>query len=609
MNIKDAQRDRIVRMLSMSTGAADETPSENQFKVLVFDKFGQDVIAPLMKVGALRNQGVTLHLQLHADRHTVPDVAAVYFVEPTVENITRIIEDVRNNTYNLLYVNFASSISAAMLESFAKGVASVINGASPIAQVVDRYVNFISLGPTVCSLNFEDSYYILNAAQEETAVMHFVEQCAVGIVSVVTTLGVLPVIRAAPGVAAEMVARKVEEKLRELLQSGTALAQQLNTGQIKGSDGSRPVLIILDRDMDLLCMLTHTWTYQAMIHDVLHMKLNAVKVVNENNETVNYDLDASDAFFSTNRYEPFPEVGTAVHAEIENYTKKRQGMNQPDDEGFSAIGRALNSLPQMTEKKRSIDMHTNLAMALLKEIKARGLDKFYQLENQWSSGASATNSAISELRELLNGEQGTLKDKTRALMALYLSKPDTPTATIDALAQELSAQGADIRGLQVLKQNMSVKSLLSPRPVTPVPIVPAVTMPSFVPSQFKNVAAGLTKQAGGLLASGMNQLQAITASKKKLPIETVVQSLMDNKEAPNALTEKYLYIDPKTTQKQIRVRSAFSNAIVFAIGGGNFIESEALDLFAQKTNRNIVYGATDIISPEDFADQLHKLSR
>ena len=31
----------------------------------------------------------------------------------------------------------------------------------------------------------------------------------------------------------------------------------------------RPVLVILDRNMDLCTPLHHTWTYQALVHDVL----------------------------------------------------------------------------------------------------------------------------------------------------------------------------------------------------------------------------------------------------------------------------------------------------------------------------------------------------
>jgi hypothetical protein len=39
------------------------------------------------------------------------------------------------------------------------------------------------------------------------------------------------------------------------------------------------VLLILDRNIDLVPMLSHGWTYQALVHDCLDMKLNRVVVV------------------------------------------------------------------------------------------------------------------------------------------------------------------------------------------------------------------------------------------------------------------------------------------------------------------------------------------
>ena len=32
---------------------------------------------------------------------------------------------------------------------------------------------------------------------------------------------------------------------------------------------SRPLLVILDRNIDLATPLHHTWTYQALVHDVM----------------------------------------------------------------------------------------------------------------------------------------------------------------------------------------------------------------------------------------------------------------------------------------------------------------------------------------------------
>lgn len=38
------------------------------------------------------------------------------------------------------------------------------------------------------------------------------------------------------------------------------------------------VLVLLDRNIDLVPMVSHSWTYQALVNDVLGMRLNRVSV-------------------------------------------------------------------------------------------------------------------------------------------------------------------------------------------------------------------------------------------------------------------------------------------------------------------------------------------
>lgn len=54
------------------------------------DKVSQDILATSLRVQDLRDNGVTLHMQLMGDRPPLPDVPAVYFVSPSRENLTRI---------------------------------------------------------------------------------------------------------------------------------------------------------------------------------------------------------------------------------------------------------------------------------------------------------------------------------------------------------------------------------------------------------------------------------------------------------------------------------------------------------------------------------------
>lgn len=89
--------------------------------------------------------------------------------------------------------------------------------------------------------------------------------------SVFVTMGVVPIIRCPRGNAAEMVAEKLDKKLRDNLRD---TRNSLFTGDIQAGQFSfqRPLLVILDRNMDLATPFHHTWTYQALAHDVLVSK-------------------------------------------------------------------------------------------------------------------------------------------------------------------------------------------------------------------------------------------------------------------------------------------------------------------------------------------------
>lgn len=69
-----------------------ESPSRPVWKLFVMDAAGQKILGPLIKVNDLREHGVTLFLQLKAHREKVPDVPVVYFIEPSTESVSLIIQ-------------------------------------------------------------------------------------------------------------------------------------------------------------------------------------------------------------------------------------------------------------------------------------------------------------------------------------------------------------------------------------------------------------------------------------------------------------------------------------------------------------------------------------
>lgn len=137
-----------------------------------------------------------------------------------------------------------------------------------------------------------------------------------------------------------MIAKKLETKIRDaILSSGrshnssTSLFSPDSTGL---SNLQRPreynrnivlrgsltvlllVLLILDRNVDLVSILAHGWTYQALVSDCLDIKLNRVTVSQKDSKKA-YDLDSKDFFWAQNAANPFPQVAEEIDAALNKY--------------------------------------------------------------------------------------------------------------------------------------------------------------------------------------------------------------------------------------------------------------------------------------------------
>eukprot|EP00929_Paragymnodinium_shiwhaense_P037017 TRINITY_DN19798_c0_g1_i2.p1 TRINITY_DN19798_c0_g1~~TRINITY_DN19798_c0_g1_i2.p1 ORF type:complete len:639 (-),score=113.12 TRINITY_DN19798_c0_g1_i2:148-2064(-) len=631
-NMCELQRAAIRKMLSIGAdGGGNAAQSEAMWKVLVYDKYCQEIVAPLLKIGALRKQNVTLNQMIGTERSPVPDVPAVYFVEPTEQNIKRICEDLGKGLYESCYINFASSVPRSLLEELARG-AMQANAAQKVIGVFDRYVSFVSLSASLFSLNLPGAYETIYSPLADQIVPQYIERIVDGLLSVLITMKSLPIIRCPTNGAAEMVGRRLDERIRELLNRGGSAAAELFTGGGPGARpdaaaaSGRPLLCILDRDVDLVTMLGHTWQYQAMCHDVLGMRLNQLNVAVDEGGAPGappkpkvYSLDDSDAFWTAHAGDPFPVAAGAVHESLESFNKKRAEMTKagegedPDAALAPGLAAAINALPEMTEKKRSIDMHINIASALVAEIRARELDRYYEMEDQFASQSLSTS--ISALEAIIaDPQKGTLVDKTRALMVLYLSKPSISEAQLTGLLDALKSAGGDASGFAHLKNLAQMRSMMMPAPgaTTGGGAGGAASLLGGGLSSFGSIADKMRAHGEGLLAAGMSNIKNIVTSKKELMICKIMDELVDHK--TGGVTENYLYLDPKAAPvaygaEPTRIRAPFRRAMAFVVGGGNYVELQSLAEWAQASNRHISYGSTDIVSPSQFVDELGNLGQ
>merc|ERR1719487_734789 len=159
-----------------------------------------------MNVAALRAKGITLHLLIDAEREPVADAPAIYLIQPTEENIRLVVEDCKRQLYRGINIHFISRIDRPLLESLAQQLVAA-NATSMIRRVYDEYLDIISLESTLFTLNMSNSFIAYNdPSHSEQHIKQYMSSLSMGLLSLTRLLGAIPVIRAAPGGPAEMLA-------------------------------------------------------------------------------------------------------------------------------------------------------------------------------------------------------------------------------------------------------------------------------------------------------------------------------------------------------------------------------------------------------------------
>ena len=149
------------------------------------------------------------------------------------------------------------------------------------------------------------------------------------------------------------------------------------------------MVVICDRNSDLITPLQHTSTYQALIDDVLDHAANRVtfdippetpakgrlppKPIEKQ-----YDLNPdTDPFYTTQKFNPFPEAIECNGVELKEVSQRETALRfkahdggsnsdpMPPESAGADLAHAVDSLPRLLEQKKQLEIHTTILQSVM----------------------------------------------------------------------------------------------------------------------------------------------------------------------------------------------------------------------------------------------------
>lgn len=547
-------------------------------------------------------------MNIKENRLQVSDAPALYLVEPTKENIDIICSDCEKNLYDSFYLNFIYTIPRDILEYLATKLVE-IGASDKVHRIYDQFLNFICAEKSFFTLD-QSIFIDLFSKQEQD--MKILDPIVSGLISVILTLEVIPIISYKPGTFSETVAKRVDQKLRNLLLDRSHL-KQFNIEYSK----KRPILILVDRDIDYSVMIQHKWSYRSLCHDLFSMKQNSVKVEIKKEEELSlptyktYDIDIEDEFWAKNAGLAFQDFAETLETSMKNYTKKIQEFNEKTGlkiEEDSLLGEdAVNNLNKndkplsktiiddvlhLIDGKKGLNTHVNISYAILKEVKTRKIDQLVSIQECLIENRKFDKKVLQSF--IKEYDKGTAEDKIRLFLICYLSKilHGTPSSfskqEYDDLLNEFERTIKELTGSYSIPQLVALKSIC------------------------KNVETTKEVESNNLLIDIIgNNLKLFGQSimmppqSETLPLTKIVSNLMDQKKDKDV--EKFIYLDPKGSTKPSTSFDEFTESIVFVIGPGNYFEYQNLLDYSIKESKSIQYGCVKIQTGIEFINDLQAL--
>ena len=583
-------------IFSLKDDYSDDEELKYCFKILLYDDKVFNILCPLLKIYYLREQNISLTLNIKDNREKMTDIMAIYILSLTKENLDYIYEDIRNQIFDNFYINFiaydtSDNTNKKILEDFYSKIANLENNLS-IYKISIIPIDVCLYHPKIFSLNLKKPYLLLNSPNiSDDLYQNYLSKISIGLFSALFLMKTYPVVKYHKGFFGDDIIKKIQNEFNYLFKMSPEIKEEFKVKK----NSKRTLLLILDRDIDLPIMFHHACSFAAMINDCF-----GIGIEDDNNNSKKFKIDpVNDYVWNNKLHEVFVDVGTYVYQEYKNYYKEMDFLdkvNKPKDiEQLQNESKQLaKSIETLKDKKligNILSQESKIVEELNKIQNDKKLDEIFLMECNLLKKKERINEATkNDFFKLLYNykDKDNTKDDIYRLCLLYYLCNSKNISKEDII--KIKPYILNKSALDYLKKKIDETSL----------------------RENNNINMGLGnnyQKNNSMIMKGL--FSAFSTISNLMSIEQpsisadLVDKLCRNQNIANWATYDFI---TKNIEKD-GGNYSYDNVICFFIGGGSFGEYEYIYDLISQNGYNIYYGTDYIYRPMEFVKDLEELGK
>ena len=583
-------------IFSLKDDYSDDEELKYCFKILLYDDKVFNILCPLLKIYYLREQNISLTLNIKDNREKMTDIMAIYILSLTKENLDYIYEDIRNQIFDNFYINFiaydtSDNTNKKILEDFYSKIANLENNLS-IYKISIIPIDVCLYHPKIFSLNLKKPYLLLNSPNiSDDVYQNYLSKISIGLFSALFLMKTYPIVKYHKGFFGDDIIKKIQNEFNYLFKMSPDIKEEFKVKK----NSKRTLLLILDRDIDLPIMFHHACSFAAMINDCF-----GIGIEDNNNNSKKFKIDpVNDYVWNNKLHEVFVDVGTYVYQEYKNYYKEMDFLdkvNKPKDiEQLQNESKQLaKSIETLKDKKligNILSQESKIVEELNKIQNDKKLDEIFLMECNLLKKKERINEATkNDFFKLLYNykDKDNTKDDIYRLCLLYYLCNSKNISKEDII--KIKPYILNKSALDYLKKKIDETSL----------------------RENNNINMGLGnnyQKNNSMIMKGL--FSAFSTISNLMSIEQpsisadLVDKLCRNQNIANWATYDFI---TKNIEKD-GGNYSYDNVICFFIGGGSFGEYEYIYDLISQNGYNIYYGTDYIYRPMEFVKDLEELGK